>query len=64
MKMFFCLIEKNVLNPSNEKIRQEGIKIFIDIVRISDQITVSARVLCTSLRASARTGNRGQRRNR
>ena len=31
---FFCLIEKNVLNPSNEKIRQEAIKIFIDIVRI------------------------------
>ena len=31
---FFELIKKNVMNPNNEKIRQEGIKIFIDISRI------------------------------
>ena len=31
---FFELIEKNVMNPNNEKIRQEAIKIFIDISRI------------------------------
>ena len=33
-KKFFDLIKKNVMNPTNEKIRQESIKIFIDIARI------------------------------
>ena len=33
-KKFFDLIKKNVMNPTNEKIRQEAIKIFIDIARI------------------------------
>ena len=33
-KKFFDLIKKNVMNPNNEKIRQEAIKIFIDIARI------------------------------